>query len=48
MAGLENGALLSVSTYAVTWRIEVVDNDIHRGYEYVRSEPDATPPGMAN
>ena len=39
MVGLENRSPLSVSSYAVTWRIEVVDDDIHRGYEYVRSEP---------
>ena len=45
--GLET-VLHSVSTYAVTWRIEVVDDDIHRGYEYVRSEHHATPPGMVN
>ena len=38
MAGLENGRLLSVSAYPVAWRIEIVDDDIHRGFEYVRSE----------
>ena len=29
---------LVVSAYPVAWRIEVVDEDIHRGFEYVRSE----------
>jgi len=39
MAGLENNRPLSVSAYPVAWRIEIVDDDIHRGFEYVRSEP---------
>ena len=29
---------LAVSAYPVAWRIEVVDEGIHRGFEYVRSE----------
>ena len=37
-AGLENGSPLSVSAYPVAWRVEVVNDDIHRGFEYVRSE----------
>lgn len=37
MAGLEGGSPLSVSAYPVGWRIEVVNDDIHRGFEYVRS-----------
>jgi len=38
MTGLVNGSQLSVSAYPVAWRVEVVDEDIHRGFEYVRSE----------
>ena len=30
-------APLVVAPYPVAWRIEVVDNDKHRGFEYVRS-----------
>ena len=37
MAGFENGSPLSVSAYPVAWWIEVVNDDIHRGFEYVRS-----------
>ena len=47
MTGLENAAPLSVSAYAVTWRVEVVGDDIHRGFEYVRSEHHVTPPETA-
>ena len=36
MAGVENDRPLSVSPYPVAWRIEVVNDDIHRGFEYVR------------
>ena len=36
MAGVENSRPLSVSPYPVAWRIEVVNDDIHRGFEYVR------------
>jgi len=38
MAGLANGSPLSVSAYPTAWRVEVVDDDVHRGFEYVRSE----------
>lgn len=38
MAGLANGSPLSTSAYPGAWRIEVVDDDVHRGFEYVRSE----------
>ena len=31
---------LLVAAYPVAWRIEVVDDDVHRGFEYVRYEPD--------
>ena len=44
MAGFENGSALSVSAYPVAWRIEVVNDDIHRGFEYVRLEHDVTRP----
>jgi len=37
MEGLEKGALLHVSAYSVAWRIEIVNDDIHRGFGYVRS-----------
>ena len=36
MAGVENDRPLSVSPYPVAWRVEVVNDDIHRGFEYVR------------
>jgi len=49
MAGLENDRPLSVSTYPVAWRIEIVNEEIHRGLEYVRSEHKiAPPPGTAH
>jgi len=34
--GLEDGVPLFVNAYPSAWRIEVVDDDIHRGFEYVR------------
>ena len=40
MVGLTDGCTLSVSAYPVAWRMEVVDDDVHRGFEYVRSEHD--------
>ena len=40
MVGLTEGCPLSVSAYPVAWRIEVVNDDVHRGFEYVRSEHD--------
>ena len=43
IVGLENGSLLSVAAFPVAWRVEVVNDDIHRGFEYVRSEHDVTP-----
>jgi hypothetical protein len=27
---------LSVAAYPVAWRVEVVDDDKHRGFEYIR------------
>ena len=38
MAGLQNECVLSVVAYPVAWRVEVVNDEIHRGFEYVRSE----------
>jgi len=44
MAGLENGCPLSVCAYPVAWRIEIVNDDIHRGFEYVRFEHEIASP----
>jgi len=44
MAGVDNGRPLSVSAYPVAWRIEIVNDNIHRGFEYVRSEHEVTSP----
>ena len=35
MEDLNNGF---VTGYPVAWRIEIVNNEIYRGHEYVRSE----------
>ena len=35
MVGLEKNSVLSVAAYPVAWRFEVVDTDLHRGFEYV-------------
>jgi len=48
MVGLENGSALSVVAYPVPWRVEVVDDDVHRGFEYVRSERVVTSSGTAH
>ena len=40
--GLKEGTPLYVAAYPAAWKIEVVDDEIHRGFEYVRSEPDVT------
>ena len=40
MNGQVDGSPLSVSAYPAAWRIEVVNDDIHRGFEYARSEND--------
>jgi len=34
--GLDSGKPLCVNTYPTAWRIETVEDRIHRGYEYVR------------
>ena len=31
--------VLLVAAYPVAWRIEVADDDVHRGFEYFRYEP---------
>ena len=38
MEGLNDAALLYVTGYPAAWRIEVTNEEIHRGFEYVRSE----------
>ena len=38
MEGLNHADVLFVTSYPVAWRVEIVDDEIHRGYEYVRSE----------
>ena len=42
MEGINNGTPLYVTTYPVAWRIEIVDDGLLRGFEYVRSELDVT------
>ena len=36
MVGLNNNCPLSVAAYPVAWRFDVVNDEIHRGFEYVR------------
>ena len=43
MVGLK-GCVLSVAAYPAAWRVEVVNDDPHRGFEYVRLEHDVTRP----
>ncbi|KAF9648163.1 hypothetical protein BDM02DRAFT_3115784 [Thelephora ganbajun] len=33
---VKDGSPLSVAAYPVAWRVEIVDDDKHRGFEYVR------------
>jgi hypothetical protein len=42
MKGITNGTQLLVSAYPVAWRIEVVNDDLHRGFELIRLELDVT------
>ena len=44
MVNLGNDCPLAVATYPVAWRVEVVNDDVHRGYEYIRSEHNVTRP----
>jgi len=36
MEGINDGTQLYVAAYPIAWRIEVVDDDEHRGFEYIR------------
>ena len=44
MVGLTNDCSLSVSAYPVAWKIEVLDDEIYHGFEYVRFEHTVTYP----
>ena len=44
MDSVANGCTLYTTAYPVAWRIEIVDDDAHRGFEYVRSEHDIARP----
>ena len=35
--GVQDGTTLRVTPYPIAWRIEIVEEDNHRGFEYVRS-----------
>ena len=37
MEGIAGDAAITVAIYPLAWRIEVVNDNIHRGFEYVRS-----------
>ena len=37
MEELKPGALIYVTAYPVAWRVEVVNDGLHRGFEYLRS-----------
>ena len=36
MDGIKQGETLRVAAYCVAWRIEIVDDPNHRGFEYIR------------
>jgi len=38
MAGLNGATPLYVAPYPVAWKIETVKEEMHRGFEHVRSE----------
>ena len=38
MEGIAKGTPIFVDVYPVAWRIEVVSDNKHRGFEYIRSE----------
>ena len=42
MEGFNDATSLYVNAYPAAWRIETVNDEIHRGFEYVRSELDIT------
>ena len=37
MEELNTGAPIYVTAHPAAWRVEVVDDGLHRGFEYVRS-----------
>jgi len=47
MEGVNDGTQLYVAAYPIAWRIEVVDDDEHRGFEYIRSGLDVKHIGAA-
>jgi hypothetical protein len=36
------GSPLSVTAFPVAWRVEIVSDDKHRGFEFIRLEPHVT------
>jgi len=36
MEGLDQSAPIFVAPYPIAWRVEVVEDDKHRGFEYIR------------
>ena len=40
--GLNDGTPVCVTAYPVAWRVEVVDDELCRGFEYIRSGSDVT------
>lgn len=40
MNGLNDGTALFVNAYPAAWRIEAINEGVHRGDEYVQSELD--------
>lgn len=38
--GIGSGTPIYVSSYPVAWRVERMDEGVHNGFEYVRSESD--------
>ena len=41
MDGMEDHCPLSVAAYPVAWRVELVDDEAYRGFEYIRYELEA-------
>ena len=40
MKSLDNGKPLHVTEYPAAWRVEVINDGLHRGFEYLRWEPE--------
>jgi len=38
MGGPLKGSPLSVTAFPVAWRVEIANDDEHRGFEFIRSE----------